>query len=119
MKNTEAIQIIKNPAHVKASDLSKALDMAVEALEKQSHTCKNCGERDSDGWCKVVNVSCDVLEYCGCWSEVEQVALYKVWVRLEEEYDDIEAETEEEAFIIASDLAMEGGTWQKAVDEVK
>jgi hypothetical protein len=36
---------------------------------------------------------------------------YKVWVKLEEEYDDIEAESEEEAFIIASDCAMEGGSW--------
>lgn len=36
---------------------------------------------------------------------------YKVWVRLEAEYDDIEADSEEEAFIIASDAAMEGGCW--------
>lgn len=36
---------------------------------------------------------------------------YRVWVRLEEEYDDIEADSAEEAFIIASDAAMEGGCW--------
>ena len=36
---------------------------------------------------------------------------YRVWVRLEEEYDDIEAGSAEEAFIIASDAAMEGGCW--------
>lgn len=45
--------------------------VAIEALRKQGHTCENCSERDSDGWCEVVNVSCDILEYCGCWSEVE------------------------------------------------
>ena len=32
--------------------------------------------------------------------------LYKVWVRLECEYDDIEADSPEEAFHIASDAAM-------------
>lgn len=37
--------------------------------------------------------------------------IYRVWVRLEVEYDDIEADTEEEAFQIASDAAMSGGSW--------
>ena len=37
---------------------------------------------------------------------------YKVHVILEAEYDDIEADSEEEAFIIASDAAMQGGDWQ-------
>ena len=37
--------------------------------------------------------------------------IYEVWVRLECEYDDIEAESEEEAFLIASDAAMSGGSW--------
>ena len=36
---------------------------------------------------------------------------YKVWVCLENEYDDIEADSEEEAFQIASDAAMSGGSW--------
>ena len=36
---------------------------------------------------------------------------YKVWVCLEETYDDIEADSEEEAFQIASDDAMGGGSW--------
>ena len=36
---------------------------------------------------------------------------YKVWVCLEETYDDIEADSEEEAFQIASDYAMDGGSW--------
>ena len=40
---------------------------------------------------------------------------YRVWVRLEEEYDDIEAESEEEAFEIASDYAMSGGGWSREV----
>lgn len=72
MTNQEAIENLKEinekyhvPWH------REAIKKAIEALEKQNHTCKNCGERDSDGWCKVVNVSCDVLEHCGCWSEVE------------------------------------------------
>ena len=37
--------------------------------------------------------------------------IYKVWVRLEAEYDDIEADDEVEAFEIASEMAMEGGDW--------
>lgn len=36
---------------------------------------------------------------------------YRVWVRLEAEYDDIEADNEEEAFIVASDAAQNGGSW--------
>lgn len=36
---------------------------------------------------------------------------YKVWVCLEAEYDDIEADSEDEAFLIASEAAMEGGSW--------
>ncbi len=40
------------------------------------------------------------------------MGMYKVWVRLEAEYDDIEADSPEEAFIIASDAAMSGGCWQ-------
>ena len=44
---------------------------------------------------------------------------YKVWVRLECEYDDIEAESEEEAFQIASDAAMSGGSWDWNVEELE
>ena len=40
---------------------------------------------------------------------------YRVWVQLEEEYDDIEADSEEEAFEIASDAAMSGGCWSREV----
>lgn len=36
---------------------------------------------------------------------------YRVKVWLEAEYDDIEADSEDEAFVIASDCAMEGGNW--------
>lgn len=46
------------------------------------------------------------------------MSIYKVWVRLEEEYNDIEADSEEEAFKIASDYAMSGGSWQKSIDLV-
>ena len=38
--------------------------------------------------------------------------IYRVWVCLEAEYDDIEANSEEEAFQIASDAAMAGGSWE-------
>ena len=44
---------------------------------------------------------------------------YKVWVQLEAEYDDIEAENEEEAFIIASNYAMEGGCWERKIKEIE
>ncbi len=44
---------------------------------------------------------------------------YRVWVCLEEEYDDIEAENEEQAFIEASEYAMGGGTWAWRVEEVE
>lgn len=47
------------------------------------------------------------------------MAIYKVWVRLECEYDDIEADSEEEAFQIASDAAMGGGSWGYQVEEVE
>ena len=46
------------------------------------------------------------------------MSIYKVWVRLEEEYDGIEADSEEEAFQIASDYAMSGGSWQASVELV-
>ena len=36
---------------------------------------------------------------------------YRIRVVLDEEYDDIEAENEEEAFLQASDYAMMGGSW--------
>ena len=42
---------------------------------------------------------------------------YKVWVKLEQEYDDIEAESEEEAYEIASDFAIQGGDWEYSVEE--
>lgn len=44
---------------------------------------------------------------------------YKVWVQLEAEYDDIEAENEEEAFVIASNYAMEGGCWARKIEEIE
>ena len=43
---------------------------------------------------------------------------YRVWVCLEAEYDDIEADSEEEAFEIASDAAMNGGSWDWKIDEI-
>lgn len=44
---------------------------------------------------------------------------YKVWVRLEEEYDDIIADSKEEAFIVASDAAISGGSWYYSVEEIE
>ena len=47
------------------------------------------------------------------------MAIYKVWVCLEEEYDDIEADSPEDAFIQASDFAVSGGSWTWRIEEVK
>lgn len=44
---------------------------------------------------------------------------YKVWVRFEEEYDDIVANSKEEAFIVASDAAISGGSWYYSVEEIE
>lgn len=44
---------------------------------------------------------------------------YKVYVCLEADFDDIKAEDEEEAFIIASDFAMGGCEWIKSVELVE
>lgn len=44
---------------------------------------------------------------------------YKVRVRLEEEYDDIIADSKEEAFIVASDAAISGGSWYYSVEEIE
>ena len=40
---------------------------------------------------------------------------YKVWACLENEFDDIEADSEEEAFLIASEAAMSGSSWEWTV----
>lgn len=45
--------------------------------------------------------------------------IYKVWVCLEAEYDDIETDDEVEAFEIASEMAMEGGDWSYRIDTVE
>lgn len=44
---------------------------------------------------------------------------YKVWVRLTGDHDCIEAENEDEAFVIASDDAMSGGNWESDVEEIE
>lgn len=51
-------------------------------------------------------------------AERKNMKKYKIHVYLEAEYDDIEAEDEDEAFIIASDMAMEGGDWSYNIEEV-
>lgn len=47
------------------------------------------------------------------------MSIYHVWVRLECEYDDIEADSREEAFQIASDAAMSGGLWEWAAEKTE
>lgn len=44
---------------------------------------------------------------------------YRVWVCLEGEYDDIEAEDENDAFLQASDCAIYGGSWRWNVEEIE
>ena len=44
--------------------------------------------------------------------------IYRVTVCLEETYNDIIAEDEEDAFIQASDLAMSGGCWSCDIEEI-
>ena len=43
--------------------------------------------------------------------------IYRVWVCLEAEYDDIEADSEDEAFVIASDAAISGGSWNYTIEK--
>ena len=47
------------------------------------------------------------------------MSLYRVLVRLEGEYDDIEAEDEEDAFLQASEYAIEGASWTWYVEEIE
>ena len=47
------------------------------------------------------------------------MGVYRVRVILDEEYDDIEADNEEEAFELASDYAMSGGSWEYEVEKVE
>lgn len=44
---------------------------------------------------------------------------YRVWVCLENEYDDIEAEDEDDAFLQASEYAIEGASWNWYVEEIE
>lgn len=43
--------------------------------------------------------------------------IYKVWVCLEAEYDDIEADSEEEAFEIACEMAIEDDEWWYRIEK--
>lgn len=43
--------------------------------------------------------------------------MYNVRVMLDEEYD-VEADSPEEAFVIASDMAMSVGEWDYEVEEI-
>lgn len=47
------------------------------------------------------------------------MAKYRVWVRLECEYDDVEAENEDQAFLEASVAAMSGGSWEWTIEEIE
>ncbi len=48
-----------------------------------------------------------------------KMAKYKVWARLEGTFDDIEADSEEEAFQIASDALIDGGSWDYKVKRIE
>lgn len=43
---------------------------------------------------------------------------YRVWVCLECTYNDIEAENEDDAFLQASECAIEGASWTWDVEEI-
>lgn len=45
--------------------------------------------------------------------------LYRVWVCLEGEYDDIEAADEDEAVLSASECAIEDANWKWFVEEIE
>ena len=45
--------------------------------------------------------------------------IYRVWVKLEAEYDDIEADCEEEAIYLATEYAMSGGDWDWRAEEIE
>ena len=47
------------------------------------------------------------------------MAKYRVWVRLECEYYDIEADNEQQAFLEASDCAIGGGDWEWEAEEIE
>lgn len=44
---------------------------------------------------------------------------YRVWVCLENEYNDIEAEDEEEAVLQASECVIEDANWKWLVEEIE
>lgn len=44
---------------------------------------------------------------------------YRVWVCLENEYDNIEAEDEEDAILQASESAIEDANWKWCVEEIE
>lgn len=44
---------------------------------------------------------------------------YKVHVVLDVEYDDIEADSKQEAFEVASDAAISGGDWYWSAEELE
>lgn len=77
-----------------------------------------------DGWYYDQN-HCYMENFVVAWMplpkpyKAESEKRYRVKVWLEEEYDDIIAENEEDAFIQASDFAMSGGCWYREVEEIE
>lgn len=47
------------------------------------------------------------------------MAIYHAKGSLDFDFEDIEADSPEEAFIIASDAAMSGGSWYYEADEIR
>ena len=44
---------------------------------------------------------------------------YRVWICLENEYDDIEAEDKDDAILQASECAIEDANWEWYVEEIE
>ena len=56
MTNEEAIKVIKcNYPPENYTRLREALDMAIEALEKQMHNCEECKHANYYSWCTLHN----------------------------------------------------------------
>ena len=56
MTNEEAIKVIKcNYPPENYTRLREALDMAIEALEKQMHNCEECKHANYYSWCTLGN----------------------------------------------------------------
>ena len=82
MTNEEAIKAIKcNYPPENYTILREALDMAMEALEKQMHNCEECKHANYYDWCTLGNHEVLCREHnaimrddncCGDWTPLER-----------------------------------------------